>query len=176
MSLQEGVARQLEVARQVVQAARRDGIARQIVQVVGIDPSQLVQIVGIDPSQLNVCKMCFEEEAECQCHVPREVCEAVYAPIDYEEEEVAVCQGDGGILVRPVAFDKPQKDVYHFAHQNTRGAVSALIVSDCRRKPTRYDVCETANDLSVALSNAVGHHVPAAATSWHRRKSRKVKK
>ena len=163
MSLQ-GVARQIEVARQVVRAARQIGVPRQV-----------VQLVGIVPSSLNVCKTCFEEESECQCHVPREVCEAVYAPIDYDEEETATCQGEEGILVRPVVFNDPQKDVYHFAHLNTRGAVRALMVSDFRQKPTRYTVCETANELSVALSNAVGYFVPAGASA-RRRKAKKGKK
>ena len=130
--------------------ARQIGVARQV-----------VKVVGIAPSPFNACNLCFEDDPKCQCHLPREVCEAVYAPIDYEDE-TATCQGDDGILVRPVVFNDFQKDVYHHALLNPHGAVLALMVADCRHKETRYTMCENANELSVAISNAVGYWVPVS--------------
>ena len=108
-------------------------------------------------SPLSVCELCSEKESQCQCHLPRGVCEAVYAPIDYEDEPTA-CHG---ILVRPVIFNDHQKDIYHFVHLNPRGSVCTLTISDFRRSTVRHTICKTANEMFVAMSNAVGYWVPS---------------
>ena len=123
---------------------------------------QVVEVAGITPSPFNTCNLCFEDDPKCQCHLPREVCEAIYAPIDYEEEATTTCQGDNGILVRPVVFNDFQKDIYHRALLNRHGTVLTLMVADCRDKKNRYTMCENSNELSVAISNAVGYWVPTS--------------
>ena len=144
------------------------GVFRQVVGAVSqretsLSTKSIVPMCSMSESTsspLSVCELCSEKESKCQCHLPREVCEAVYAPINYEEEPTT-CQGDEGILVRPVIFNNHQKDIYHFVHLNPRGSVRTLMISDFRRSTVRHTICENTNEMFVAMSNAVGYWVPS---------------
>lgn len=136
------------------------------------------------------CQRCQGRGPECECLLPTDLLQIVYAPIAYHgtennvkseseaEQAIRVDQWRGPwgplpnesvyrrqvrrydgceVLVRPVVFDSNQRDIYHFAHVTSRGAIVALMVSDFRGATPRFSTCEKASDIRAALYNALGH-------------------